>query len=410
VANGRQYCYSVVAASSNACYAPASECTCLAPACNPPSASPLPGLPADGTADTEFTLPLDWDDVGDTTYDVQVATDSDFTNVVRSATGLAASAWNVSPALAAETTHYWRVRARSQCGGASGWSAPRSFTTRACITLAVPSLSSPGDGSTNASYTPALDWNTVAMATGYDVQVALDANFVNISRSATNVTDSTWTVTPALSPNTTYYWRARATDSCGTGSYAATASFTTANICSPSTATFNPNLQVPSCSVSCGCDTVSLVRGRGTMSGGFEMNNPNTLNRSCADGNSGSYKRDESIDKLRLTTADKGLIVPGKSVKLEVTAYCVNSTDKVDLYYTTNASSPSWTPLATSLPCSTASFKVFSHTFTVGASAGMHAVRAQLRYGGIASTCTPGSYNERDDLAFAVAEPVAQVK
>jgi hypothetical protein len=146
------------------------------------------------------------------------------------------------------------------------------------------------------------------------------------------------------------------------------------------------------------------------MSGGFEMNNPNTINRSCADGNAGAFGRDESINKLRLTTADKGLIVPGKSVKLEVTAYCVNATDKVDLYYTANAASPSWTPLALSLPCSLASTKVFSHTFTVGASAGMHAVRAQIRYGGIASTCTAGAYNERDDLAFAVAEPVATVK
>ncbi len=164
VVNGRQYCYSVVAASSNACYAPASECTCLAPACSPPSASPAASLPADGTTDAEFTLPLDWDDVSEATYDVQVATDANFTNVVRSASGLTASTWNVSPALAAETTHYWRVRARSQCGGASGWSAARSFTTRACIVLAVPAASFPSDNSTNASYTPALDWNTLAQA------------------------------------------------------------------------------------------------------------------------------------------------------------------------------------------------------------------------------------------------------
>jgi hypothetical protein len=411
VMNGRQYCYSVVAASSNACYAPASECTCLAPACNPPSASPLPGTPADGSTDTEYTLPLDWDDVTEATYDVQVATDVDFNSVVRSASGLTASTWNVSPALVAETTYYWRVRARSQCGGASGWSAARSFTTRPCIVLAVPSLTSPANGATNTSYTPALDWDTISQADAYDVQVALDANFVNISRSATGVTASTWTVTPALSPNTKYYWRVRSTDACGPGAYSAAGSFTTANVCSPSTATYNPNFQAPSCGSGCGCDTVSLVRGRGTMSGGFEQNNPNTINRSCADGNSGVYRSAESIEKLLLTTPDKGLIVPGKPVKLDVTVYCVNSTDKVDLYYTTNASNPSWTPLATSLACSsTAGLKVFSHNFTVGAAAGQHAVRAQVRYGGLASTCTAGSYNERDDMIFTVVEPLATVK
>ncbi len=407
VANGRQYCYSVVAASSNACYSPGSECTCVTPACTPPATSPTQAAPADGTVDTEFTLSLDWDDLESTTYDVQVATDVDFTNVVRSATGLNTSAWNVAPALVAETTHYWRVRARSQCGGASGWSAARSFTTRPCLVLAVPSLSTPADGSTNTSYTPALDWNNIQMATGYDVEVSLDPAFSTIARSATNVTDSTWTVTPALSPNTKYYWRARATDSCGAGAYAAPSSFTTANVCSPSSASYNATLKAPSCAAGCGCDTVSLVRGRGTVSGNFEMNNPNTINRTCADGNAGT-SRDESINKLLISTTDRGLIVPGKQVKLDVTVNCVNSTDKVDLYYATNASNPSWTPLATSLACpGTGGLKVFSHTFAVGANAGQHAVRAQIRFGGLPSICTSGSYNERDDMIFTVADPVA---
>jgi hypothetical protein len=410
VSNGRQYCYSVVAASSNACYAPASECTCLAPACNAPSGAPLAGFPEDGTADVNFAAALDWSDVENTTYDVQVASDPDFSNVVRSASGLTASLWNVTPALTPETTFYWRVRARTQCGGASGWTAVRSFTTRACIALAAPSLTSPNDGATNTAYTPKLDWSTLALADAYEVQVALDANFTNIARSTTGVFNSEWTVTPALSPNTKYYWRVRATDTCGVGPYTASGSFTTANLCSPSTATYNPNFQAPSCGAGCGCDTVSLVRGRGTMSGGFEQNNPNTINRSCADGNSGAYRRDESIEKLLLSTPDKGLIVPGKPVKLDVTVYCVNSTDKVDLYYTTNASNPSWAPLATNLACSTASLKVFSHNFTVGATSGQHAVRAQVRYGGMASTCTTGSYNERDDMVFTVAEPVAALK
>ncbi len=241
------------------------------------------------------------------------------------------------------------------------------------------------------------------------MQVAHDANFTNIARSATGVTSSTWTVSPALSPNTKYYWRTRATDACGVGAFSTVSSFTTANICSPSTATFNPNFRAPSCGAGCGCDTVNLVKGRGTMAGGFEQNNPNTINRSCADGNAGTFNRDESINRLQLSTPDKGLIVPGKSVKLDVSVYCINGTDKVDLFYTTNASNPSWQPLATGLACS-AGNKMFSHTFTVGASAGQHAVRAQLRYGGTASVCAAGSYNERDDMVFTVAEPIANVK
>ncbi|WP_422723963.1 endopeptidase [Hyalangium rubrum] len=411
VANGRQYCYSIVAAKSESCVSPASTCTCVTPACTPPSESPVQAGPVDGSTDTEFTLTLDWDDLAETTYDVQVATDAEFVHVVRSGASLAQSTWNVSPALSPETTYYWRVRARSLCGGASGWSATRTFTTRPCIQLATPSLSTPASGATNVAYAPSLDWNDIAMSTGYDVQVALDANFTNVVRSATAVNASNWTVSPELAPNTKYYWRARAVDTCGQSAYAAVASFTTANVCTPSLATFNATLQAPYCAAGCGCDTNTLVRGRGaTSAGGYEMNTPNTLNDSCADGNSGRYHVDESIDKLLLATPDKGLIVPGKQVKLDVTVWCVNSTDKLDLYYTTNAATPSWSPLATSIACPGAGAKTISHTFTVGSTPGTHAIRAQLRYAGAPGICSTGNYNERDDLAFTVASPIAQAK
>ncbi len=38
---------------------------------------------------------------------------------------------------------------------------------------------------------------------------------------------------------------------------------------------------------------------------------------------------------------------------------------------------------------------------------GNHAIRAQFRYGGTASSCTSGSYNDRDDMVFNVAAAVA---
>ncbi len=413
VANGREYCYTVVAASSEACQTKASTCTCVTPACEPPSATPILGGPDDGTVDVDFTATLDWNDLTDTTYDVQVATDPDFANVVRSATSLQSSEWAMTPALAPETLFYWRVRARSLCGGAGTWSPPRSFTTRPCFQLAVPSLTGPADGSSNVSYTPNLDWGDVSLATHYEVEVSLDSNFTQIVRSATDLTDTQWTVAPALTPNTTYYWRSRALDSCGQSGYR-NASFTTANICTPSYATYNSTFKTPACmSASCGCDTHTLVRGRGKVTGGgFEANYSNTLSTSatCNDGNSGVYRADESIDKLKLSTADRGLIVPGKEVRLDVTAYCRSSTDKLDLYYTTDANAPAWTALVTSMPCAGSGLRTFTHMFTVGDNAGAHALRAQLRYGGLPSTCSSGSYNDRDDLVFTVAAPFAQVK
>ncbi len=63
-----------------------------------------------------------------TAYDVQVATDSSFTNVVRSASGLAATSWAVSPSLTRLTTYYWRARGTNLCT-AGNWSAAWRFRT-----------------------------------------------------------------------------------------------------------------------------------------------------------------------------------------------------------------------------------------------------------------------------------------
>ncbi len=410
VANGRQYCYSIVAASSNACYSPGSTCVCATPACASPTTPSLVS-PANGATGVAYAAVLDWSDVTGTTYEVQVATDSAFTNVVASASGLGASTWTVSPALNASTTYYWRVRTASSCGGTSAWSSARSFTTVGCTTLAAPTLSSPANGATGVSASAALDWSDVTGAATYDVQVATDSAFTNVVRSGTSLAASAWTVSPALSTNTTYYWRARAANSCGAGAYSSARSFTTANVCTLLAATYNATNKAPTCAAGCGCDTgTTLINGRGTMSGGNESNRPNTLGGTCADGNSGSYHYDESIDRMTIKSTDESTLTPGKQVTVEVTAWCYSSADKLDLYYTTNVASPSWTTLATSLSCPSArGVYTFSRTFTLNSTAtGQQAVRAQLRYNGSAGTCTSGSYNDRDDLVFTVSSSIAQ--
>ena len=120
-----QYCYNVVAAGSNAaCFGPASNCACVQPACAAPSGTPALAGPNDGSSDVEFLTPLDWSDVEATKYEVQVATDANFTTIVRTARSLTASDWTVTPACRPTTTYYWRVRAVTSCGGASPWTAP----------------------------------------------------------------------------------------------------------------------------------------------------------------------------------------------------------------------------------------------------------------------------------------------
>jgi leucyl aminopeptidase len=168
------------------------------------------------------------------------------------------------------------------------------------------------------------------------------------------------------------------------------------------TATYSATYKAPACgSGGKSCDSgAALLNGRGTMTNGVETNHPNTINNSCIDGNSGTYHVDESIDRMKVATNDGSAFASGKAVTITFTTYCYGSADKLDVYYTANAASPSWTSLGTQT-CTTAGVKTFTATYTLPSGANQ-AVRGNFRYNGSASACTNGSYNDHDDLVFGV--------
>ena len=84
------------------------------------------------------------------------------------------------------------------------------------------------------------------------------------------------------------------------------------------------------------------------MSAGVEPNAPNTVNSSCADGNSGTYHSHESIDRMKVATNDSSAFAAGKAITITYTVYCYSS------------------------------------------------------YNGAASSCSTGSYDDHDDLVFGV--------
>ena len=167
------------------------------------------------------------------------------------------------------------------------------------------------------------------------------------------------------------------------------------------TAVYNSTLQAPGCaSVGASCDSGTLLVGRGTMAGGAEPNQPNTINNSCADGNSGTFHSDESNDRLVIASTDGGPLTAGKTAKVTATMWAYSSANVIDFYSAADATTPSWTFLS-SISASAAGSQSLSTTFTLPAG-GLQAVRAHLRYNGSAATCSTGSYDESDDLIFAV--------
>jgi leucyl aminopeptidase len=166
-------------------------------------------------------------------------------------------------------------------------------------------------------------------------------------------------------------------------------------------AAYDPVLKAPKCSgPASGCDSGSLVNGRDGK--GPEPNQPNTINNSCADSTGGTYHVDESLDRIRVVTTDGAALAAGKTVRIEATVWAFSppTGERLDLYYTANAASPSWTFLTTLIPPGGGA-RTLSATYTLP-SGNLQAVRAQFRFVGTASTCTVGAYNDRDDLVFTV--------
>ncbi|HWY21778.1 MAG TPA: hypothetical protein VNX26_11195 [Candidatus Acidoferrum sp.] len=194
------------------------------------------------------------------------------------------------------------------------------------------------------------------------------------------------------------------TGTSGSLVHSATIALTVNSSTGTQTAVYDSTLKAPKCvNVASGCDSgPSLLLGRDTLSGGSEPNQPNTINNSCADGTSGTFHSDESNDRLVVATTDGSAFAAGKTVKVSATvwAYSGFTSDHLDLYYTANANSPSWVLIGTITPTA-AGAQTLSANYTLP-SGSLQAVRAQFRYLGSASSCTTGSYNDHDDIIFAV--------
>ena len=194
------------------------------------------------------------------------------------------------------------------------------------------------------------------------------------------------------------------TGTSGTLSHSATIALTVSSSSGAQTAVYNSTLKAPECAtVGTSCDSgPSLLLGRDHMSGGAEPNQPNTINNSCADGTVGTFHSDESNDRILVTSTSGGPLTHATTATVTATVWAWSgyTSDALDLYYAANANSPSWVFITTIVPTK-AGAQSLSATFTLPTGS-LQAVRAQFRYQGRASSCTTGSYNDHDDLIFAV--------
>jgi hypothetical protein len=263
-----------------------------------------------------------------------------------------------------------------------------------------------GTGTSTVTITSQNSFNaaTTLSATGLPtgVTAAFSTNPVTPPANGSATSTLTFTASASAAVGTA---TVTVTGTSGSLTHSTTIALTVNSSTGLQTATYNSTLKAPACSgVGAGCDSgPSLLLGRDTLSGGNEPNQPNTINNSCADGTSGTFHSDESNDRLVVQTTDGSTLAPGKTVKVSATvwAYSGFTSDHLDLYYAADASSPSWVLIATITPTA-AGAQTLSANYTLPSGGASQAVRAQFRYLGSASSCTAGSYNDHDDLVFAV--------
>jgi hypothetical protein len=242
-------------------------------------------------------------------------------------------------------------------------------------------------------------------ATGQPVGVTASFSPTSVTPPANGSGTSTLTLSASASAAVGTY-TVTATGTSGSTTHSATITLTVTTTGGTLTATYDPTLKAPKCgSVGNSCDSgPSLLLGRDSISGGAEPNQPNTINNSCADGTSGTFHSDESNDRIVVATTDGSAFAPGKTVKVTATVWAWNtgSSDALDLYYAADATSPTWTPIQTSIVPTAGGAQAISATYTLPSGGSLQAVRANFRYVGSASPCSGGSYDDADDLIFAV--------
>jgi len=181
---------------------------------------PTLSSPPNGSNTCDTTPTVCWSSVtGATSYRLQVSSSSAFGSPIIDESGLSSTCYTPSSALS-PGTYYWRVNGANTCG-TSAWSSAGNFAVIAIP--APPTLSSPADNGQVADRTPTFRWNAATWASSYRIQVSTSSSFATLLADQTT-SDTSYTAVSEFSLGT-YYWRVRASNACGTGSWSPTRSF-----------------------------------------------------------------------------------------------------------------------------------------------------------------------------------------
>jgi len=187
--------------------------------------------PEDDALEVELTPEFAWEGELAETYDLQIATDRDFSNLVAYLNDIESETYTLEMELEKETTYWWRVRGVN-FQGTSNWSGPRSFTTiqeddePSPVPPEAPQLAFPDNGAADVETAVILRWYSVAEADSYRVQLSAHSDFSELMIDQVTVSDTTYNVSD-LDYMTDYYWQVRAYSDSLSSEWSDTFSFQT---------------------------------------------------------------------------------------------------------------------------------------------------------------------------------------
>ena len=202
-------------------------------------ASPSSPTATAASASTSISFQANWNAVsGADGYYLDVSTNSDFSNFIPDYNGYDVGSATTKQiiGLTCNSNYYYRVRAYNSCGTNGVSNMITVITSPCCI---IPSSSTAIVATARTSTSFKANWNVVSGAIGYYLDVATNLGFTNFvpGYNGYDVVNATVKDIPVLTCNTTYYYRVRAYNTCGTSGFSNTITASTLACCTLPSAT-----------------------------------------------------------------------------------------------------------------------------------------------------------------------------
>ncbi|MDZ4699018.1 MAG: fibronectin type III domain-containing protein [Rhodothermales bacterium] len=174
--------------------------------------------PVNGSASEPDVLELQWNSATEAeTYHLQVASDPSFSALIVDDEALNSIQYIVRD-LEVGAIYYWRIRS-SNGSGYSDWSETRQFKpASAALPPAIPQLISPLSGVGDMPSDIYFEWDDVAGASTYHIQVSLEENFLRRSADLDGIRGERVLIRE-LVPTYIYWWRVRSVNPLGVSAW-----------------------------------------------------------------------------------------------------------------------------------------------------------------------------------------------